>query len=82
MCEIDHRKGLWVKNSIVLASKHCAYMSRSAPAKAAKYIAASIHWGKYCGHCFKKGCGGKLPAPLEKIGRFAQTKGKFGSIMN
>ena len=26
MCEIDHRKGLWVKNSIVLASKHCAYI--------------------------------------------------------
>ena len=24
---------------------------RSAPAKAAKYIAVSIHWGKYCGHC-------------------------------
>ena len=26
MCEIDHRKGLSVKNSIVLASKHCAYI--------------------------------------------------------
>ena len=107
MCEIDHRKGLWVKNSIVLASKHCAYiqtmpshidkifvaqrifsssilcvmtstdniidavvmcmcmiicqqvnplniMSRPTPAKEAKYIAVSIHWGKYCGYCLKK----------------------------
>ena len=54
-------------------------MSRSAPAKAGKYIAVSIHWGKYCGHCLS---GGKLPAPLEKIGRFAHTKGKFGSINN
>ena len=27
-------------------------MSRSAPAN--KYIAVSIHWGKYCGHCLKK----------------------------
>ena len=27
MCEIDHRKGLWVKNSIVLVSNHCAYAS-------------------------------------------------------
>ena len=29
-------------------------MSRSAPAKATKYIAVSIHQGKYCGHCLKK----------------------------
>ena len=29
-------------------------MSRSAPAKVAKYIAASLHWGKNCGHCLKK----------------------------
>ena len=29
-------------------------LTSSAPAKAAKYIAVSIHWGKYCGHCFKK----------------------------
>ena len=25
MCEIDHRKGLSAKNSIVLASKHCLH---------------------------------------------------------
>ena len=42
-------------------------------------LSVSIHWGKYCGHCFKKkkGCGGKLPAPLEKIRKFVQTKGKL-----
>ena len=45
-------------------------------------LSVSIHWLKYCGHCLKtqnnnKDSGGKLPTPLEKIGRFAQSKGKL-----
>ena len=52
-------------------------MSRSVPAKGAKYIVCFNSLGKYCGHCLKKrDFGGTLPAPLEKIGRFALNKGK------
>ena len=57
-------------------------MSRSTPAKAAKYIACLFIGVNIVVIAKKKDCGGKLPAPLEKIGRFAHTKGKFGSINN
>ena len=31
-----------------------------------KYIAVSIHWGKYCGHCLKKKMWRKAAYPIRK----------------
>ena len=47
-------------------------MSRSAPAKAANYIISVYSWVNIVVIAFLKRFGGKLPAPLEKIGRLAQ----------
>ena len=41
-CEIDHRKGLWVKNSIVLASKHCEIISHRLNKHAHRVFSSSI----------------------------------------
>ena len=58
-------------------------MSKSAPAKAANYYQCLFIGVNIVVIALKNGCGGKLPAPLEKIGRFAhRPKEKFGSMNN